>query len=896
MHKSLTVLSFIFIYTTLLNSQNVINVPDDYQTIQEALDAADSRDTILISPGKYFENISWPKADSLVMIGVEGSNQTIVDGSNNGAVIVQGYLGNCLTIKGLTIQNGRTNRAGAGLVIFSNNVDLSDLKVKNNIIIDDENNNRRGAGINLEGSSGSISNSEITGNKILNSSTPGGVTNGTRLPSGAGMNLYIRDQKGSNHEFEINNVIFSNNSAGIECEGGGLHIEGLEIGSVLNINKCIFENNRSPIGSAIYASTINGGAESRLNLTIKNTEILKNKVISSVGDSGNAIYLRGSCRYLNLQNCLIANNEGYALENDALVWQVEPLNTFQLNHCTLVYNEKGIFSRSSVYDIKNSIFWNNDILEIEDVSGVTNPSSYEVSHCLIKGGFNMGSNIIVEEPKFISQDIFVPSEDSPCLNAGISTNLDTDLIGFPRPIPIGSYADIGAYEANQYFAHFISKFYYDINRNGIRDADEIFIALGAVKINNDIVLRNFREAGVLYVIEQGIHTVKFSMDSNANWELTSSEESFTLDVNVDDYSRTLEFGVAPINNFSKLSPIITSDRFRCGEEVEMKLCLNNSGTEIENGILWLSFDPRFENFSFDVDPEVIDNNHLVGWQYEDLYPQQSICYDFKVTAPLIIDASQIGEIYCLYASSDDQNEFGIDNAFKLDLELRCAFDPNDKAVFPSRKDSLVLKDNPLLYRIRFQNTGNDFARNLNIMDTLNENLDVTTFRLINTSHPDQLNIIFESSHIVKFDFPNIYLPDSTTTLIGSNGFVNYRIEPKSETDNYSELENTAYINFDFNPSIQTNTTKSIVVDQFPISNTLENEKKQSIHMFPNPSSGKVYFDEKVDRIRVININGQLLLTEIDVNELNLSLLKEDIYLIEIISSNHREIHKLVIIK
>ncbi|HDH44573.1 MAG TPA: hypothetical protein ENG66_04185, partial [Thermococcus sp.] len=65
-------------------SGNVIRVPEDYPTIQEAINAADPGDTILVAPGTYNESITIDK--QITLIG-EGKENTIIVGRGVGDVI-----------------------------------------------------------------------------------------------------------------------------------------------------------------------------------------------------------------------------------------------------------------------------------------------------------------------------------------------------------------------------------------------------------------------------------------------------------------------------------------------------------------------------------------------------------------------------------------------------------------------------------------------------------------------------------------------------------------------------------------------------------------------------------------------------------------------------------------
>ncbi|MEO8150738.1 MAG: T9SS type A sorting domain-containing protein [Bacteroidia bacterium] len=134
-------------------------------------------------------------------------------------------------------------------------------------------------------------------------------------------------------------------------------------------------------------------------------------------------------------------------------------------------------------------------------------------------------------------------------------------------------------------------------------------------------------------------------------------------------------------------------------------------------------------------------------------------------------------------------------------------DPNDKSVYPSK--TIDDKDGTLTYNIRFQNTGTGSAQNIYIIDTLDANLDVSTFELLSYSTEPIVQLI---GNILRFNFPNINLPDSTTDEPGSNGYVQYSIKLKDSLPLFTTVTNTAYIYFDYNPPVQTNYVADTLLD------------------------------------------------------------------------------------
>ena len=57
---------------------NTINVPDDYPTIQEGIDWAESGDTVLVAPGTYNETINLKEG---IILHGSGIDNSIIQGS-----------------------------------------------------------------------------------------------------------------------------------------------------------------------------------------------------------------------------------------------------------------------------------------------------------------------------------------------------------------------------------------------------------------------------------------------------------------------------------------------------------------------------------------------------------------------------------------------------------------------------------------------------------------------------------------------------------------------------------------------------------------------------------------------------------------------------------------------
>lgn len=186
----------------------------------------------------------------------------------------------------------------------------------------------------------------------------------------------------------------------------------------------------------------------------------------------------------------------------------------------------------------------------------------------------------------------------------------------------------------------------------------------------------------------------------------------------------------------------------------------------------------------------------------------------------------------------------------LHLDIQCeivrgSYDPNDKRAEPEgySGEHFIEPNTDLEYTIRFQNTGNDTAFKVEIIDTLSQFLDVSSVNPGVSSHDYRFEV-FETG-ILRFTFDNILLVDSFTNEPGSNGFVKYSIKQKPDVPLGSVIKNAADIYFDFNAPIYTNQTFHTVGRDFITVKTQEIfVPGATVNVYPNPFKEEAVFELK----------------------------------------------------
>ena len=180
-----------------------------------------------------------------------------------------------------------------------------------------------------------------------------------------------------------------------------------------------------------------------------------------------------------------------------------------------------------------------------------------------------------------------------------------------------------------------------------------------------------------------------------------------------------------------------------------------------------------------------------------------------------------------------------------------------------------------------------------IRDTISANLDLSTFQVLGSKHGIATSVDM-ATRIVTFSFNEINLVPASQNEEDSKGYVVYSIRENAGLALGTEIENTAYIYFDFNPAIITNTTYNI--NAALATSELSTE---TISMYPNPANADIRFSgATVVAARIFDMAGKLVVDASTVinNQLSIASLDNGMYHVVIETAQGVQTQKLVVRK
>ncbi|MEL6672665.1 MAG: PKD domain-containing protein [Bacteroidota bacterium] len=192
------------------------------------------------------------------------------------------------------------------------------------------------------------------------------------------------------------------------------------------------------------------------------------------------------------------------------------------------------------------------------------------------------------------------------------------------------------------------------------------------------------------------------------------------------------------------------------------------------------------------------------WDMDTLDPYQAVWHPVPIGPSSFATPGDTAWLryVILPLSSDSAPENNYDS---VGIEILASYDPNDKLVTPrgiGPEGFIQAKDSLLQYTIRFQNTGTAPATYVQIRDTLPATLNPFTLKMLGGSHPYTAKVV--DGHILEVTHSNIFLPDSLSDPLGSQGFIAFTVRLHPNLPMGTEIRNRAGIYFDFNAPVITN--------------------------------------------------------------------------------------------
>ena len=478
-------------------------------TIQDAVDAASTGDTVLVKDGIYKTggNVTPGYSTtnrvcitkSIIVQSVNGPEFTTIQGAagtngGNDADSVRGvFMTNDCSLIGFTIENGYTRNTGnsyfdqsGGGVWLTEDCVVSNCLFTRNVAAHYEYAPGNGGGAFL------YAGGTVTDCLIKNNEANYGAGGATFLSGGHFKNCDFEENSAGNGGGGVNLIfggvltnctLVGNSVKSSYGEGGGarLHTDSSHVGGSLNhcliannsayraggatctkgtaFNDCIISNNVATSAGGVFFSY--GGIMNRC-LVIKNIstreqsggvylnnggELNSCRITdnTTVQSSGGGVYCDGGG---TINNCIVDHN--YAKRSGG---GIRLHHGTTVNNCVITENRAnnsgaGVEAYSGDVYIRNSIVWNNKTGNtIDDFHGsnVTIHKEYTCASSDITPGTD---GCITNNPVFanVANGNFNILANSPCIDAGTNSYAPTGLDFAGNPRIINSTVDMGAYE------------------------------------------------------------------------------------------------------------------------------------------------------------------------------------------------------------------------------------------------------------------------------------------------------------------------------------------------------------------------------------------------------------------------------------------------------------------
>lgn len=440
------------------------------------------------------------------------------------------------------------------------------------------------------------------------------------------------------------------------------------------------------------------------------------------------------------------------------------------------------------------------------------------------------------------------------------------------------------------------KVFLDLNENMQLDLGEEGLIGHQVRASSLSQISVTDENGLFSFCAEEGDSLLLEVRSSGDYEFTTPSSIST--VHYTNSPEDLNFGLWKEPEVDDLEVVMNVSKLECSTDAAIWITLDNKSDQVLSGTVTLELPPELA-YRFSTPASDLSGKHYAEWNFTDIDQKEKreflvtvLCLDLE--AFTVMNGNSNDVTLPLQLSVTTQNE---EVNLQYDEPYVCSDNAVTKTVTslgPSVNQYSLLDDG-LEYTIGFRNASYTINRQVIIVDTIDQQMDISTFELVSSSHKVLTHI--DEPNIITFRFDDVKLFPGSSAY--SHGFVKFRIWPKEGLPDPTVINNVAQVYFDFGRPVSTNTTSNVLLGGLPPSKTIDDTTENNLWIYPNPTNSGFFLEHdfigEFEEVSLRDIYGrEVPLTRAGDNHFIPVGITAGLYFVEVFYNGERILEQIVI--
>lgn len=412
--------------------------------------------------------------------------------------------------------------------------------------------------------------------------------------------------------------------------------------------------------------------------------------------------------------------------------------------------------------------------------------------------------------------------------------------------------------------------YHDANNNCVRDPGEQVlpnVTLLFTDVNGEQKFVYSNEDGMYSAtLTPGVHSLNIA--AGKNWSKLCPASSY-IGIQAGEYSLSdIGLNIQPnLTDASLKARISTINKITAGDRTHVSVRVYNSGSKTINGsVVEITHDSKLSDFSSEPQASNYVGNKAT-YTILDLKPRQSMLINAYLNIPSDAQETSTYPVSVSMGSLLNQSDADLeDNADEVEAG---PMNGSEGKVFKTAitGDTSSITDDIIGYNIQCVNATGGLVKRVVFIDTLDADYKLMDANLTYFSHPHVKR--WSVGRVLVVEIPDANLADREAIPSKSSASIEFELVLSKNNKGTvlmphgTVLTNRATVDFDNKNFVYTsNMTRVVVHDENTAQRTL---KPLQVKVYPNPSSGVVYFEsisgQHLGTLDVYQLNGQKVFSQ-----------------------------------